>query len=116
MLTDSCKPLRQLRPILMPLLGIALSAIVTSAPACAKDKIILQLDWLASGEKSAPYIGRTLDYFDSEGIEVDIRRGTGAADARARWALRRAALWRGSPSRSFCSRRTSSFDMRSDLR
>ena len=81
MQTDSCKHLRLLRPILMPLLGIALSAIITSAPARAKDKIILQLDWLASGEKSAPYIGRTLDYFDSEGIEVDIRRGTGAADA-----------------------------------
>jgi NitT/TauT family transport system substrate-binding protein len=81
MQTDSCKSLRHLRPILIPLLGIALSAIVASAPAGAKDKIILQLDWLASGEKSAPYIGRALGYFDAEGIEVDIRRGTGAADA-----------------------------------
>jgi NitT/TauT family transport system substrate-binding protein len=43
--------------------------------------VILQLDWLASGEKSAPYAGKALGYFEAEGIDIDIRRGTGAADA-----------------------------------
>lgn len=37
MQTDSCKPLRLLRPILMPLLGIALSAIVTGD--CGKNPL-----------------------------------------------------------------------------
>jgi len=81
MQADAGKPVRLFRPVIVPLLGIVLAHVVTSGPAWAKDKIILQLDWLASGQKSAPYIGRAAGYFDAEGIEVDIRRGTGAADA-----------------------------------
>jgi ABC-type nitrate/sulfonate/bicarbonate transport system substrate-binding protein len=35
--------------------------LAASTVAQAKDKVILQLDWLASGEKSAPYAGKALN-------------------------------------------------------
>jgi NitT/TauT family transport system substrate-binding protein len=63
-----------------PMLGMAL-ALAAPESVSAKDNVILQLDWLASGQKSAPYAGKALGYFDAEGIEIEIRRGTGAADA-----------------------------------
>ncbi len=62
-------------------LGVVLAAFAAFGTAQAKDKVILQLDWLASGEKSPPYAGKALGYFDAEGIDLEIRRGTGAADS-----------------------------------
>jgi NitT/TauT family transport system substrate-binding protein len=70
-------------------LGASL-VLVASTVAQAKDKVILQLDWLASGEKSAPYAGMALGYFDAEDIDIEIRRGTGAADSLNKIATRAA--------------------------
>jgi NitT/TauT family transport system substrate-binding protein len=61
--------------------------LAASTVAQAKDRVILQLDWLASGEKSAPYAGKVLGYFDAEDIDIEIRRGTGAADSLNKIAI-----------------------------
>jgi NitT/TauT family transport system substrate-binding protein len=61
--------------------------LAASTVAQAKDRVILQLDWLASGEKSAPYAGKVLGYFDAESIDIEIRRGTGAADSLNKIAI-----------------------------
>jgi NitT/TauT family transport system substrate-binding protein len=50
-------------------------------PALANEHIVLQLDWLPTGEKSASVAGVALGYFAENGLDVEIRRGAGAADS-----------------------------------
>jgi NitT/TauT family transport system substrate-binding protein len=47
----------------------------------ADDRVILQLDWIPTGHHQAPYAGIKEGYFKDEHIDLDIRRGLGAADA-----------------------------------
>lgn len=48
--------------------------------ARAQDKVLLQLNWLPSGQKAAPYVGRERGLFAQRGINLEIRRGFGSAD------------------------------------
>lgn len=48
--------------------------------AAAQDKVVLQLNWLPSGQKVAPYIGRERGLFAKRGIDLEIKRGFGSAD------------------------------------
>jgi NitT/TauT family transport system substrate-binding protein len=58
---------------------IALCAVTREAQA--KDHLILQLDWLPTGNHQAPFAGVSQGFFAAEDIDVEIRRGSGAADA-----------------------------------
>lgn len=49
-------------------------------PSSAQDKVVLQLNWLPSGQKVAPYIGRERGLFSQRGINLEIKRGFGSAD------------------------------------
>ena len=67
---------------LRPTLGLAALLLAGMAGlAQARDSVVLQLDWIASGEKSASVAGAALGYFADEGIDVEIRQGTGAQDS-----------------------------------
>ena len=50
------------------------------APAFAQDKVVLQLNWLPSGQLSAVFVGRDRGLFTQRGIALEIRRGFGSAD------------------------------------
>jgi NitT/TauT family transport system substrate-binding protein len=73
--------MRVRRPIrflaLSGILGIALGAVSVRAD----DAVILQLDWLPTGHHQAPFAGIKEGYFKEERIDLEIRRGLGAADA-----------------------------------
>jgi len=43
--------------------------------------VILQLDWIPTGNHQAPFAGISQGFFAAENIDVEIRRGTGAADS-----------------------------------
>ena len=49
--------------------------------AQAADHVVLQLDWIATGNHQPPFAGLKEGYFAAEGIDLEIRRGTGAADS-----------------------------------
>ena len=51
-----------------------------SSSCFAQDKVVLQLNWLPSGQKVAPYIGRERGVFSKRGIDLEIKRGFGSAD------------------------------------
>jgi NitT/TauT family transport system substrate-binding protein len=67
--------------------ALALGALCIHIPgAQAKDHVILQLDWIPTGNHQAPFAGISQGFFAAEDIDVEIRRGTGAADALAKVA------------------------------
>lgn len=47
----------------------------------ANDHVILQLDWIPTGNHQAPFAGISQGFFAAQHIDVEIRRGTGAADS-----------------------------------
>jgi NitT/TauT family transport system substrate-binding protein len=53
----------------------------TATAAVAADHIILQLDWIPTGNHEPPYAGISQGFFAAENIDLEIRRGTGAADS-----------------------------------
>jgi NitT/TauT family transport system substrate-binding protein len=61
-------------------LCVVLSCLLAQG-AEAKDHIVLQLDWIPTGNHQAPFAGISQGFFSAENIEVEIRRGTGAADS-----------------------------------
>src|ERR1051325_7370683 len=64
----------------------AVALCVLAHGAQAKDHVILQLDWIPTGNHQAPFAGLSQGFFAAEDIDVEIRRGTGAADALAKVA------------------------------
>ncbi len=59
---------------------VAAGFFVASIPALAADKVVLQLNWLADGQKSAPFVGRERGVFTRHGIDLEIKRGFGSSD------------------------------------
>ena len=67
--------------ILAGLCALALSAIQPArAQAPAPDRVLFQLDWLASGEHAAWYAGVGQGFFRQNGIDLSITRGYGSGD------------------------------------
>ena len=67
--------------ILAGLCALALSAIQPArAQAPAPDRVLFQLDWLASGEHAAWYAGVGQGFFRQNGIDLSITRGFGSGD------------------------------------
>ena len=70
------------KSILAGLCALALSAVTPAraqAPA-APDRVLFQLDWLASGEHAAWFAGLGQGFFRQNGIELSITRGYGSGD------------------------------------
>jgi NitT/TauT family transport system substrate-binding protein len=64
------------RALCLILLGIL------GAPAArAGDHVVLQLDWIPTGNHQAPFAGIEQGFFAAQDIDLEIRRGTGAADS-----------------------------------
>jgi NitT/TauT family transport system substrate-binding protein len=58
----------------------------TVAPSHAMDKVVLGLDWQALGRHAGFFVAKANGYYEREGLDVDIQRGYGAADAVKRLA------------------------------
>jgi NitT/TauT family transport system substrate-binding protein len=54
--------------------------------ASADDKVVLGLDWLVLGRHAGFFVAKQNGYYQKEGIDVQIERGYGAADAVKRLA------------------------------
>ncbi|MBV8534855.1 MAG: ABC transporter substrate-binding protein, partial [Alphaproteobacteria bacterium] len=65
--------------ILTSVAAIAMG-VLAAAPAHALDKIVLQMDWIPSGEEPHPYVAAQEGFFAAEGLEVSIRPGRGSTD------------------------------------
>jgi NitT/TauT family transport system substrate-binding protein len=60
--------------------AVVLAGLLGATLAHSQDKVVLQLNWLPSGQKVAPYIGRERGLFSQRGIDLEIKRGFGSAD------------------------------------
>lgn len=65
---------------LITICGAVILAAVSHTSSLALDKVTLQLNWLADGQKSAAFVGRERGVFQRHGIELDIKRGFGSGD------------------------------------
>src|SRR5882762_4176793 len=72
------------RAFCLILVGVLLAVLASGADA--NDRVILQLDWIPTGNHQAPFAGINQGFFAAENIDVEIRRGTGAADSLTRLA------------------------------
>ena len=61
-------------------------ALVVAGVACAADRVVVQLDWLPSGDKAAFYVGSAQGFYAEEGLDVVILSGRGATDALSKLA------------------------------
>jgi NitT/TauT family transport system substrate-binding protein len=59
---------------------------VTATPSLAADKVVLGLDWQALGRHAGFYVAKASGFYEREGLDVEIQRGYGAADAVKRLA------------------------------
>jgi len=59
---------------------VAAIACALAAPVAAqtKDKVVLVLNWYTYSEHAPFYLGKERDYFDQEGIDLDIQEGRGS--------------------------------------
>lgn len=62
-------------------LALAFAALLSGGPAFAADKVVFQLDWFPTGEKSPVYVGIQRGFFAAEGVEVALQAGRGSSDA-----------------------------------
>ena len=62
------------------LLALAFALGSWSQAALAEDKVVLQLDWLPTGEHAAYFAGLQRGFFRDAGIDLSITRGYGAGD------------------------------------
>lgn len=71
---------RRLRAVLS-VACLVVAAALAGSGARANDSVVLQLDWLPTGHHMGPYIGMKEGFFAAENIDLEVRRGTGAADS-----------------------------------
>jgi NitT/TauT family transport system substrate-binding protein len=72
-------------------LAVFLSALLamtvaTVVPSHAADKVVLGLDWQALGRHAGFFVAKANGYYERQGLDVEIQRGYGAADAVKRLA------------------------------
>jgi NitT/TauT family transport system substrate-binding protein len=60
--------------------------LISSIPSHAADKIVLGLDWQALGRHAGFFVAKAKGFYEREGLDVEIQRGYGAADAVKRLA------------------------------
>jgi NitT/TauT family transport system substrate-binding protein len=59
----------------------ALAAAALALPAAAADKMTLQLNWFHLADHSPIYMALKKGYYQEEGIELTVLRGSGSADS-----------------------------------
>lgn len=59
----------------------AIAAALAAAPACAQDKVQLQLNWFQLADHSPIYLAMKKGYYKDEGIDLTVLRGSGSADS-----------------------------------
>ena len=72
------------------LLAFAFALLSWSRAALAEDKVVLQLDWLPTGEHAAYFAGLQRGFFRDAGIDLSITRGYGSGDTVNKVAARAA--------------------------
>ncbi|MBS0219662.1 MAG: ABC transporter substrate-binding protein [Proteobacteria bacterium] len=63
-----------------------LAGMAAATPSFAADKVVLGLDWQALGRHAGFYVAKAKGFYEREGLDVEIQRGYGAADAVKRLA------------------------------
>lgn len=62
-------------------LSAALLALgIGATPAIAQDRVLLQLDWIPTGEHAAYFAGAARGFWRENGIEIQLARGYGSGD------------------------------------
>lgn len=61
--------------------ALAATAIHAAAVASAADRVVVQIDWLPSGDKAPFYVALHEGFFAKEGLDVTLQTGRGSADA-----------------------------------
>ncbi len=59
---------------------VALALGAAAQPARAQDRVLLQLDWIPTGEHAAYYAGQQRGFWRENGIELSLTRGYGSGD------------------------------------
>lgn len=65
----------------LSIISFVTAAAFAASGAGANDSVVLQLDWIPTGLHMAPYAGIKEGFFAAENIDLEVRRGTGAADS-----------------------------------
>lgn len=60
--------------------GMLMLAVATAGPAGAQDRVLLQLDWIPTGEHAAYFAGAERGAWREHGIELSLTRGYGSGD------------------------------------
>lgn len=79
---------RQARALLVALAGWWIAAL----PARAQDRVLLQLDWIPTGEHAAYFSGAARGAWREQGIELSLTRGYGSGDTVTKVAAGTAAF------------------------
>lgn len=53
---------------------------LAALPARAQDRVLLQLDWIPTGEHAAYFAGAARGFWQEQGIEISLARGYGSGD------------------------------------
>jgi NitT/TauT family transport system substrate-binding protein len=69
-----------MRRPLLALAALALASLTLAGPARAQDKVLLQLDWIPTGEHAAYFAGAAKGFFKEQGIDLSLTRGYGSGD------------------------------------
>lgn len=62
------------------IMGVLAAALAMARPAAAQDKVVLQLDWLPTGEHASYYAGLERGFFRENGVDLSVIRGYGSGD------------------------------------
>lgn len=60
--------------------GLFALAVSVAQPARAQDRVLLQLDWIPTGEHAAYFAGQQRGFWRENGIELSLTRGYGSGD------------------------------------
>lgn len=60
--------------------GMAALVLGVAQPARAQDRVLLQLDWIPTGEHAAYFAGQQRGFWREDGIELSLTRGYGSGD------------------------------------
>src|SRR5262245_29156712 len=75
-----------MKPRYLTVFCFAMSALLVQGEAAAADKVTLGLDWVISGQHAPFFVAKEKGFYAQEGLDVDIMRGYGSADAVKRVA------------------------------
>ena len=75
-----------MKTMLRTILATLATALLLPAASSAADKVVLGLDWQVLGRHAGFFVAKDKGFYEKEGIDIQIERGYGAADAVKRMA------------------------------